>query len=82
MFMTLLALLSNKKGTTMNVIMSETEVKKLKKKIAKMTRVQLNEEVDKLIIKISSGDFEGDKLDKIKDKAVFLSKTILRKYKD
>jgi len=66
----------------MNVIMSETEVKKLKKKIAKMTRVQLNEEVDKLIIKISSGDFEGDKLDKIKDKAVFLSKTILRKYKD
>ena len=66
----------------MNVTMNEAEVSKLKKKIAKMSKIQLNEEVDKLIVKISSGDFEGNKLDKLKDKAIFLSKTILRKYKD
>jgi len=66
----------------MNVTMNETEVSRLKKKISKMTKTQLNKEVNKLLYKIESGDFEGNKLDKIKDKAVFLSKTILRKYKD
>jgi len=65
----------------MNVTMNKTEVNQLKKKIAKMTRIQLDAEVDRLIIKISSGDFEGDKLAKLKDKATFLAKTILRKYK-
>jgi len=65
----------------MNVTMNEMEVNRLKKKISKMTLVQLDEEVSKLIVKISSGDFEGDRLDKLKDKATFLAKTILRKYK-
>ena len=65
----------------MNVTMNETEVNRLKKRISKMTLVQLDEEVDKLILKISSGDFEGDELSKLKDKATFLAKTILRKYK-
>ena len=66
----------------MNVTLNKKEVNQLKKKISKMTRVQLNKEVDKLILKISSGDFEGDQLAKLKDKATFLAKTILRKYKD
>jgi len=66
----------------MNVTLNKKEVNQLKNKISKMTRVQLNKEVNKLILKISSGDFEGDKLAKIKDKATFLAKTILRKYKD
>jgi len=65
----------------MNVTMNAQEVNQLKKKIAKMTKVQLDEEVDKLIVKITSGNFEGDELDKLKDKATFLAKTILRKYK-
>jgi len=65
----------------MNATMNEKEVSRLKEKIKKMSMIQLNAEVDKLIIKIDSGDFEGDKLDKLKDKATFLAKTILRKYK-
>ena len=65
----------------MNVTMNEMEVNRLKKRISKMTLVELDKEVSKLIVKISSGDFEGDKLDKLKDKATFLAKTILRKYK-
>jgi hypothetical protein len=34
-----------------------------------------------LIIKIDSGDYQGDELAMLKDKATFLAKTILRKYK-
>jgi len=65
----------------MNVTMNEMEVNRLKKRISKMTLVKLDEEVDKLIVKIDSGDFEGDELAKLKDKATFLAKTIRRKYK-